>query len=227
LGDDLYCHEPLCRDGLAQGMAFILVCKPDSHATRYAWIAFWERRGAVKTVVKKRWTGKRYESDTSRYAREVPLRDGEGVLTVNGGELITTPSDGQGLYQNAFATSHPLDDKAVREVVQAGRSRWRIENENNHTLKTKGYHFEHNYGHGKHHLSAWLATLILLAYLVHTGLEWMDDKFCLLRQKLPSRQRLFNDIRALTTYLCFDSGEALLDFMLCGWFSPLPKPNTS
>ena len=102
------------------------------------------------------------------------------------------------------------------------------EHENNHTLKTKGYHFEHNYGHGHRHLSSLLATLILLAYLLHNLLEWMDDKFCLLRQKLPSRKRLFNDIRALTTYLCFDSWEALLDFMLRGWSSsPPPKPNTS
>jgi hypothetical protein len=168
-------------------MAFILVCKPDSHSTLYDWIAFLERSGAVKTVVKKRWTGKRYEIDTYRYALEVPLRDGEGALTVNWGELTTTTSDGQVLYQNAFTTSHPLDDKAVLEVVQAGRSRWKIENENNNTLKTKGYHFEHNYGHGKHPLSALLATLILLTYLVHTVLEWMDDKFCLLRQKLPLR----------------------------------------
>ena len=37
----------------------------------------------------------------------------------------------------------PLDDGNVAEVVEAGRSRWKIENENNNTLKTKGYHFEH------------------------------------------------------------------------------------
>jgi hypothetical protein len=52
----------------------------------------------------------------------------------------------------------------VVALVAAGRSRWKIENENNNTLKTKGYHFEHNYGHGQQHLSAVLATLILLAY---------------------------------------------------------------
>jgi hypothetical protein len=57
-----------------------------------------------------------------------------------------------------------------------------------------------------------LATLILLAYLLHT----VDDKFCLLRQKLPSRRRLFDDMKALTTYLCFDIWEHLLDFMLEG-----------
>ncbi len=93
-------------------------------------------------------------------------------------------------------------------------------------MKTKGYHFEHNYGHGQQHLSSLLATLILLAYLLHTLLEWVDDKHCLLRQKLPSRQCLFNDMRALTIYLCFDSWDSLLDFMLRGWSAPPPKPST-
>jgi hypothetical protein len=62
-----------------------------------------------------------------------------------------------------------------------------------------------------------LATLIMLAYLLHTLLDLMDDKFRLRRQKLPSSKRLFDDMKALTTYLCFDSWEHLLDFMLEGW----------
>jgi hypothetical protein len=54
----------------------------------------------------------------------------------------------------------------------------------------------------------------------------MDDKYQLLRQKLPSRKRLFNDIRTLTSYLCLDSWEALMDFMLKS-FDPLPpEPKT-
>ncbi|MCX7097943.1 MAG: hypothetical protein NTV43_08585 [Methylococcales bacterium] len=40
---------------------------------------------------------------------------------------------------------------------------------------------------------------------------------CLLRQILPSRKRLFDDMKALTTYFCFDSWEHLLTFMLDGW----------
>ena len=75
--------------------------------------------------------------------------------------------------------------------------------------------------------SHWLGSRrLLLAYGLHTLLEWMDDKYPLLRQKLPSRQRLFNDIRALTTYLCFDSWDALLVFMLSGFSHPPPKPKT-
>ena len=69
-----------------------------------------------------------------------------------------------------------------------------------------------------------LASLITLAFLVHTVLEWTDDKYQLLRKKLPSRKRLFNDIRTLTSYLCFDSWEALMDFMLQSFEPPPPKP---
>src|SRR5918997_1730851 len=184
LGDDLYCHEPFCRELVAQGFGFILVCKPQSHPLLYEWVEFLERSGSVKTRVRKRWTGKRHEIDTYRYVSAVPLRAGDEALVVNWCELTTT------------------------------------------TLKTKGYHFEHNYGHGQQFLSSLLATLILLAYGLHTLLEWMDDKYQLLRQKLPSRQRLFNDIRALTTYLCFDSWDALLVFMLSGFSHPPPKPKT-
>ena len=42
---------------------------------------------------------------------------------------------------------------------------------NSNVLKTKGDHLEHNFGHGKQYLSAFLLSLNLLAFLFHTGLE--------------------------------------------------------
>ena len=226
LGDDLYCHEPYCLVLRSYGLHFVLVCKPGSHPATYEWLEYLERIGAVHTVVRTRWTGKRRETDTYRYAADVPLRDADDAMKVNWCELTTTTADGKVLYRNAFATDLVLGDANVAEVVEAGRSRWKIENENNNTLKTKGYHFEHNYGHGKRHLSSLLASLIILAFLVHTVLDWADDKFQLLRKKLPSRKRLFNDIKTLTSYLCFDSWEALMDFMLESFNRPPPKPKT-
>jgi hypothetical protein len=47
-----------------------------------------------------------------------------------------------------------------------------------------------------------------------TVLDWMDNKYRLLREKLPSRRRFFEDIRILTSYWYFESWDALLDFML-------------
>jgi hypothetical protein len=158
-----------------------------------------------------------HEIDSYRTVNAVPLRDTDEALMVNWCELTTRTEDGQALYRNAFASSLAIDDANVMQVVTSGRARWKIENEHNNTLKTKDYRFEHNFGHDQQFLSALLATPILLAYLVHTLLDLMDDKFCLLRQKLPSRKRLFDDMKALTTYLCFDSWEHLLYFMLKRW----------
>ncbi len=186
------------------------------------WLAFLERGGAIKTVVRRRWTGQRREIDTYRYAHAIPLRDGEDALWVNWCELTTPDEKGRVRYHNSFATSLALDDREVPEVVAAGRSRWKIENENNNTFKTKGDHFEHNYGHGQQPLSSVLANLIILAFRLHTVLEWMDDHYRLLRRKLPSRQRLFGDIRTLTSYLCFASWDALMTFMLQS-FEPKPQ----
>ena len=221
LGDDLYGHEPFCCEVLKRGMDFILVCHPASHPIVYEGLDFLDRGGAVRTVVRRRWTGQRREIDTYRYAESIPLRDADDALLVNWCELTTTDEHGKVLYQNAFATSLTLHDGHVVEVVAAGRGRWKIENDNNNTLKTKGYHFEHNYGHGQQHLSSLLASLIILAFLVHTVLEWMDSQYRLLRQKLPSRQRLFSDIRTLTSYLCFESWGDLMMFMLQS-FEPAP-----
>jgi hypothetical protein len=67
LGDDLYCHQPCCEQVLAQHSHFLCVCLPQSHTTRYEWLADFERNGAVPTVVTTRWTGTQRLTDTYRY----------------------------------------------------------------------------------------------------------------------------------------------------------------
>lgn len=61
-----------------------------------------------------------------------------------------------------------------------------------------------------------MVTFNLLAFLFHTVLDLMDDKYRLIRQTLPTRKTFFDDIRALTRYFCFDSWDALLRFMMTG-----------
>ena len=131
-------------------------------------------------------------------------------------ELLITDAKGKILYQNAFATNHLITDDNIEALVKAGRTRWKVENENNNTLKTKGYNLEHNFGHGKNQLAAFLAALNILALLFHTLLALTDTKYRLLRAHLSTRKTFFNDLRALTRYVCFDSWEHLLTFMLEG-----------
>jgi hypothetical protein len=61
-----------------------------------------------------------------------------------------------------------------------------------------------------------LASLNILAFLVHTVLEWFDQCYALVRNGLSSRKTFFDDIRALTRYMQFDSWQSLLKFMLEG-----------
>lgn len=214
LGDDLYCHQSSCKRVLAEKMNFIFTCKPDSHAELYEWVADLSRSGHTKTVTRSRRVGKKHFTDTYRYASQVPLRNSDDTLMVNWFELVTTADNGDIVYRNAWATSYSVDDTCVEALVVAGRTRWKIENENNNTLKTKGYHFEHNFGHGKRHLANLLATLILLAFLFHTALDYLDDSYRQVRNLLPSRRTFFEHQRALLQYLPFDGWNHLMQFML-------------
>jgi hypothetical protein len=216
LGDDLYCRQPVCEVILAEQLNFIFVCKPESHKTLYEWVEGLEVTGGVQTVSAKRWTGKTHETDTYRFVNQVPLRDGAEALLVNWCELITTSAEGKVLYKNAFATGYDISKANVAEIATAGRARWKVENENNNVLKTKGYHLEHNFGHGEKYLSSVLVALNVLAFLFHVVLGLMDSRYQLVRQALGARKTFFDDIRALTRYLFFESWEALLSFMMRG-----------
>ena len=146
----------------------------------------------------------------------MPLADGEDALKVNWCELTVTNAEGKVLYCNGFITDFKISESNVAAIVASGRARWKIENENNNTLKTKGYHLEHNFGHGKKHLASFLAALNILAFLYHTFLSFTDQNYRLIRAVLPTRKTFFDDLRALTRYLLFGSWDALLDFMMAG-----------
>lgn len=209
LGDDLYCHQPMCESIRAEGFNFILVCKPDSHITLYEWL-----RGITQEYVVHKSNGKHQETWTYRYCQQVPLKDGEDAMIVNWCELTIVREDGKRMYKNAFVTNHAITRETIEPIVAAGRARWKIENENNNTLKTKGYHLEHNYGHGEKHLASLLATMNILAFLFHTMLEFMDEKYRLLRKTCGARATLFNDIRTLLKHFCFCSFDRLMEFMV-------------
>ena len=100
------------------------------------------------------------------------------------------------------------------------------ENENHNVLKTKGYHLEHNFGHGQQHLAMTLLTLNLLAFLFHTVLHLLDASYQRIRQQRGTRQGFFQDIQTLTQYLLFDSWQHLIDFMLDD-ATPVITRNTS
>jgi len=122
-----------------------------------------------------------YFTKNNRFASQVPFRNGDDALQVNWLELVIThEKTDEILYQNSFVTNHTVMNANVAQITEIGRTRWKIENENN-TLKTKGYHLEHNFGHGGQDLANTLATLNVLAYLIHTIQELLEPAYQRLR----------------------------------------------
>jgi len=217
LGDDLYAHQPFCRRTMLYGYHFIFVCKNDSHTHLYKWVDELQSGKDIHTVKMRVKNDKnKWEYHTYRYANAVPLAEPEGSLKVNWCEVRITDGKGNLVHKNAFITDFKITDQNVAGIVASGRARWKIENENNNTLKTKGYHLEHNFGHGKLHLSSLLVTMNILAFLFHGFLTFCDEDYQLIRAELPTRKTFFEHIRALTHYIWFPSWLDMLNFMMKG-----------
>jgi hypothetical protein len=227
LGDDLYSHQPMCEQVISSGMNFVFTCLETSHTALYDWLKYLDGIGEVKKLQVKQWNKNSREIYSYRYVNRIPLRDSQPAIDVNWCELIITrASDGKILYENAFITRHDLNEQSVPLVTAAGRCRWKTENENHNVLKTKGYHLEHNFGHGQEHLAACLLTLNLLAFLFHTVLHLTDLAYQQIRHKRGTRKGFFQDLLSLTKYLLFESWSSLIDFMLYG-STPSQAANSS
>lgn len=217
LGDDLYAHQPFCRQALLHGFHFLFTCKPASHAHLSSWIQGMQANGQLHALkLKLKGKSNRWEHHQYRWAKGVPLADSDDALKVNWCEVTITSAHGAMLYSNAFITDWTVTGDNVAGLVASGRARWKIENENNNVLKNRGYHLEHNFGHGKKHLASLLMTMNLLAFGLHTLLDLTDESYRLIRSKVGARRKFFLHLEALTTYLYFETWQRLMDFMMRG-----------
>lgn len=227
LGDDLYSRQPVCELALKQGYNFIFVCLETSHKTLHEWLEFLERSGEVSTVEKKQWDGRKNLIYRYRYASRLPLRDDDSSIEVNWCEVtVINEKTQKTIYQNNWITNHKITENNVEEIVKAGRSRWKVENEGNNVLKNHGYNLEHNFGHGENHLCEFLLSLNLLSFLFHTVLDLVNYTYQKIRDLLVTRTSFFNDIRTLLKFLWFKDWSDLFSFIFREYV-PLKKVNSS
>ena len=217
LGDDLFSRQPFCQALKDHHLHFILVCKPESHSHLYTTVDFLAFKHLLGTKVVRHWNGRYAEISTYRYSTDLPLTADPQALQVNWCELTLTREDtGEQLYRNAFITDFNVTDTTIEAIVRDGRARWKVENENNNVLKTKGYHLEHNFGHGQQSLASVLLSLNLLAFLFHTVLDLIDQQYRAIRQALGTRRTFFQDLETLLRYVPFDDWAGVLAFMFHG-----------
>ncbi len=188
---------------------FIIGVKPGDHEALFA------------TVQDKLAAGECEEFETIddhgvirgfRFVNDLPLNKTHPDILVNFLEFWEIDGDKEKLF--SWCTDLKLDKDNVTDVMKGGRTRWKVENETFNTLKNLGYHFEHNYGHGKQHLSSVFAFLMMLAFLIDQIQELCCGLFKKSRQRFRSRTTFWERVRSLFLSYFIDSWQTLWDAII-------------
>jgi hypothetical protein len=208
IGDDLYSHVPFVGQLQQLRQHYVLVAKPSSHPTLMAAVAAAEGTGQSQTGQWPEGSGARQRMYTYRLVRHMPLAL-ESAVRVTYVEVWEHTAKGELLYHNSWITDLDVDAANVAVVVQIGRTRWKIENEQFNVHKNHGYELTHNYGHGQQTLSMVFYLLNLLAYVTHVVLALGDRLYQRCRTQ-ESRRELWNALRTLVNALLVESWAHLL-----------------
>ena len=119
-----------------------------------------------------------------------------------------------------WITDIEITPENLWDIMRAGKARWRIENETFNTLKNQGYHFEHNFGLGKKHLSEVYVHLMMLAFLVDQAQQLACPLFQAVLKKIKVKKALWEEMRSLFNTYIVDSMETIFTALLYGYEKP-------
>jgi len=135
------------------------------------------------------------------YGNNFILNDSASDVICNALYCIKTSAKGVETHFS-WVTNIKLTKHNVRQVMQIGRSRWKIENEVFNTLKNQDYNFKHNFGHGQNYLCTVFAFLMMMAFTIDQIQQNSCHYFKTLLTGLKTRIKLWKAVRACftTTY---------------------------
>lgn len=203
--DALYANAPHIRQINEYGWRFILNVKEDSHKSLEK--QFKGRRASGQV---EEWSYTDAQGVSHYFAWTKGLCLCESAIDVKVNYLLYEQRDKKGETKRwSWITNLGLSKSRVEKVMRAGRGRWKIENETFNTLKNQGYHFEHNYGHGKKNLATVLAVVMMLAFTVDQMIQRCWKIFRQVRGGLRTKAKLWESLRALFKVKFFRTMEAL------------------
>ena len=199
-------------------MRFILGAKPDDHKWLFDWVKHSDDVEILTYTEGKKTT-------ILRYINNIPLSDSRSDIPVNFLECQEITNGKKTTF--SWVTDLEITKKNVKQVMKGGRARWKIENETFNTLKTQGYHFDHNFGHGNKNLSTILAYVMMLAFMI----DQLQQASCKLFQKTLTRCRnnkslLWEKMRSLFITFKLDSWDVMFA-VLNDELELVALPNTS
>lgn len=216
-GDGLFSNGPFIRRVKEDGHSFILVAKPKDHKTLF------EEFNSLKR------TSYQLNRDKVRHRFEwingLAINDSHPDCLVNIVEYWEEHENGKQQHW-VWVTNIELTEKNVYQIMRGGRARHKIENETFNTLKNQGYQFEHNFGHGKKHLSTVFANLMVLAFFVDQLQQLGCRIFTKALARLKTKKSLWERKRSIFINFFIDSFEDLWNALAYGHRARL-TPDTS
>lgn len=211
--DALASNAPHLRDLIAHDLRYIIGIKPKSHTYLYDILS---GHTTEYTMTDENGTHHRFV-----YKNDVALNESSPDVRVNVIEYWEV--DKRGKKQHfAWVTDLPVTDENVYTLMRGGRARWKIENETFNTLKNQGYHFEHNFGHGKKNLSTVFALLMMLAFLIDQIQQKACTVFKAALKTCGSKRALWERIRGIVQGNIAHSMYDILVFIMRNAKAPLP-----
>ncbi|MEW6261748.1 MAG: hypothetical protein AB1641_01610 [Thermodesulfobacteriota bacterium] len=205
-GDGLYSKQPFLEALQKVGLSFVLVAKPTDHKVLFEWFGEIQK---MKETGHLEITDHQKRRHCYEWAQGLPLNGDPRAPEVNFFQYRLLVH-GETTYHNSWVTDLKVNEHNVVELVKAGRSRWKIENEGFNTLKNQGYHIEHNFGHGQLNLSYIFFLLNLLAFFCHQVFELTDPLYRRGRAAFSSRLEYWNQLRCTIRIWVFPDWETLL-----------------
>jgi len=224
--DALASNAPHIRLLQELDMRFLLGVKPDDHEHLFESLLEAYQQERVTTIT---W----YDEDRPgvfcelSFVHDLPLNKSNADLRVNLLHYSEYDSDGKTLKHFTWITDLTITKENAFHLMRGGRARWKIENETFNTLKNQGYHFEHNYGHGKENLSVAFAMLMMLAFLVDQTQQLCCPLFQAVYKKAGSKRALWEQVRSHFYHFNFQSMLQLHETMLYDRARNLPPPQRS
>jgi len=221
LQDALACNGPHIKILKEHNFSFIITAKPKANSLLLTQVMAGLDKNTTQEI------SITLEDGTEigyRFANDLSLNHQHKDLKVNFIDYWENRPNGK-KFLYACVTDIPLTADNVADVVRAGRTRWKVENETFNTLKNQGYNLEHNYGHGKQYLSTVFGTLTLLAFFLDQIQETTCRYFQAARDRQHTRIGLWREMKALFYTHYISDWEQLYAALVWGYEGTELKPH--
>ena len=189
--DALSANAPHIKTLQEHNLRYILGVSPDGHKSLFNQFQVNEQQNLIKTYQYTEIIGikvKKRVTHTFKFINGLDLNASHPDIKVNFvdyhqmKEYVDPTQDKKGVGTEeihfSWITDIELRENNIVRIMQAGRSRWMIENENFKTLKIEtSYNLEHSYGHGEKYLCTVFAFLTYLSFLIDQTQELVCDNF--------------------------------------------------